>query len=117
MTLQVFGDSLRRRVLVVDPNCQCFKAFQQHPGVEGAHRGPGVPHQFLHRAVDVVLVAEDGATQHPALPVDVFGARVDHHVDAERKALLQQRSRKDVVQNNLCSGRMSELGDRDDIDE
>ena len=117
MRLQVLGDPLRRRVLVLDPNRQRLKAFEQHPGVEGAHRGSGVPHQFLHRAVDVFLVAEDRPTQHPALPVDVFGARVDHHVDPERKTLLQQRGRKNVVQHHFRPGSVSELGDRDDVDQ
>src|ERR1700722_20224843 len=88
MTLEILGDPLRRSILVIDANCQCFKAFEHYPGIERAHRRPGVSHQFLHRAVDVLLVAEDCTAQHAALPVDVFGARVDDDVDAEWKTLL-----------------------------
>ncbi|CPA16332.1 putative membrane NADH dehydrogenase NDHA [Mycobacterium tuberculosis] len=46
-------------------------------------------HQLLHRTVDVLPVTEYGPAQHPTLTVDVLGARVHHHVDPQRKALLQ----------------------------
>ena len=117
MTLQELRNPLRRGIAVLHPNRQRLKAFQQHPGVERAHRRAGVAHQLLHRTVDVLLVAEDGAAQHPALTVDVLGARVHHHVDPERKALLQQRRGKHVVQHHLCARGVSHIGHRGDVDQ
>ncbi|CNV34241.1 putative membrane NADH dehydrogenase NDHA [Mycobacterium tuberculosis] len=74
---------------MLHPNSQRLKAFQQYPGVERTHRRTGVAHQLLHRTVDVLPVTEYGPAQHPTLTVDVLGARVHHHVDPQRKALLQ----------------------------
>ena len=72
-------------------------------------------HQGLHRPVDVLLVAENRTAEHPALAVDVLGAGVDHHVDAQWQALLQQRSSEDIVQHHFCPGSMRHLRHRGDI--
>ena len=117
MTFQELRHPQCRGVAVVDPNRQRLKAFQQHPGVEWAQGRPGVAHQRLHRTVDVLLIAQDRPAEDAALAVDVLGAGVDHHVDAQWQALLQQRSGEDVVQQHLCPGGMRHLGYRRDIDQ
>ena len=42
-------------VLILHPHRQRLQAFQQRPRVERAERRAGVPHQLLHRLVDVLL--------------------------------------------------------------
>jgi NADH dehydrogenase len=87
--LKELGDAVRRGVGVVHPDGQRLKAFEHRPGVERADRRTGVAHQLLHRTVDVLLVAQDRPAEHAALTVDVLGARVHHHVGAQRETLLQ----------------------------
>ena len=53
-----------------------LETLEQRPRVERAQRRTGVPHQRLHRTVDVFLGSEDRAAEHAALAVDVLGARV-----------------------------------------
>ena len=77
-----------------------LQALGQHPGVERAQRRAGVAHQLLHRAVDELLRAQDGAAERAALAVDVLGGGVHDDVGAELERPLQQRGGEDVVDDD-----------------
>ena len=117
MVLQEFGDPLCRRVLVLHPHRQRLQTLQQRPRVERTQGRTRVPHQLLHGLVNVLLVAQNRPAEHPALSIDVLGARIDHHVDTQRKALLQDRCSKHIVQHHFCTGSVREIAYRGDVDQ
>src|SRR5579875_837413 len=52
--------------------------------------------------VDPCLAAEHRSAQHAALPVDMFGAGINHHIGAQRQRALQQWGGKDVVHHKIA---------------
>ena len=68
---------------------QRLEALQHHPGVERAHRGPGLADEVLQVVGQEFLRAEHGAAEAAALAVDVLGRRIDDDVGAVRERALQ----------------------------
>ena len=74
-------------------------------------------HEVLHRPVDELAPAEDGATEHATLPVDVLGRGVDDDVGAVVERPAEHRRAEDVVDDDLRPGRMGEVADGAHVDE
>ena len=94
--------------LRVHADAQRLQALQQHPGVErrqGRARrcaGTRTRRPSAHRALP-----EHRAAQHPALPVEVLGRRMDHDVRAELERPLQRRRAEAVVHRQQRAARFA----------
>ena len=96
---------------------QRLETFQQHPGIEGRHRGAGLPQQHVDVLVDEFLRPENDAAETTALAVDMFGCRIDDAVGAEREGALPQRRREHVVDHQRRAGLMRDLRNRRNVDD
>ena len=62
------------------------------------------------------FVDSDGPAKHPALPVDVLGAGIDDHIGSVGKRLLQDRSRKHIVDHQPGASFVGDVGDCGKVD-
>ncbi len=75
--------------------------------VNGRHRAAGVFHVGFNRLANELSAAKDHPAQGPALPVNVFGRGIDHHIRPLRDGVGIHRCGKDIVdhhQRPLCMG-------------
>ena len=84
--------------------------------MNGDSAGTGIADERLQDVVDPFLAAEDGAAEHPALPVHVLGAGIDDDVGPHCQRLLQQWGGEDVVDHDDGAGFMREVRDRREVD-
>ena len=88
---------------------QRFQAFDKHPGIEGTHGHACRAQITVHRLHDGFFT-EHGATQHPALTINIFGRRVNHDICAQFEWLLQGGCTEAVVHRQQCTCGMGDLG-------
>ena len=97
MAGEEIGDLDRRGLLLRDAHLQRLQRLQHHPGVERREARPGLAQEIVNVCLDESFGAEDHAAERAALAVDMFGRGIDDAVGAERKRLLPQRRRENVV--------------------
>lgn len=99
-------------------------AFMRRSSVSGLERDPGVEGRQHHARVLLhrqellqhqLLAGAQRAGQHPALAVEVLGARVHHDVGAELDRALQRWRREAVVDRQQRADIMRQLGQRRDV--
>lgn len=73
--------------------------------------------QLFDRPLDELPASQDGTAQHPALPVEVLGGRIDHDVGAQFERPREDRRTEHVVHHHLCTSGVGELADGSDIDQ
>src|SRR5260221_9743548 len=104
MGLETAGDRNRGAALAVDAELERLQPFQQQPSVERAERRSGMPVEQSEVVLDEFFRRKDGAAETAPLAVDVLGRGIDDDIGAERQRLLQQRGRKDIIDNEEAAG-------------
>ena len=117
VSFEIPGDRQGGAALALDPKLERLEPLQQQPGVEWAQRRPGMPVKETEIVLDEFLRRQDGATETAPLAVDVLGRRIDDDVGAERERLLQERGRKDVVDDEEAAGAVGQPCDLGEIDD
>ena len=85
---------------------QGFQALEHHPGIEGRQRHARALEHRQELVRHQLLAGTQGTRHDPALPIQVLGARVHHHVSAESHRTLQRRRGKAVVHRQQRAGLM-----------
>ncbi len=114
LALQPFGQGQGTGAVRLHADTQGFQALEEQPGVERAEGRSGGAEEadhFLH----LLAATGDHPAHAPALPVDVLGRGVDHHVRTELQRLLQRRRAEAVVHRQQRTLGVGDLGQRGDI--
>ena len=115
LLLEPLRELQRRRRLRFDAHPQRLQPPQYHPRVERAHRRPGGAEKAEHALVDRSALAQHRAAQHPALPVEKLGRRMDHDIRAEIERALQDGRAEDVVHREQRPRLLRDFRDRRDV--
>ena len=67
--------------------------------------------------LDEFFRCQDGAAETAPLAIDVLGRGIDDDIGAERQRLLQQRGRKDIVNDEEAAGAVGQPRDLGEIDD
>ena len=114
LPFQPGGQLLRTGIVLAHAQLQGLHALQEHPGVERRQARAGGTQEREHLLADALGVANDGAADATALPVQVLGGRVHDQVCTQLQRLLQHRSEETVVhdqQRALAPGNLRQPGD------
>ena len=73
--------------------------FKKTQALKGDKHGPGLAVKIMDLVFDQIAAAENDAAQTSAMPVDMLGRRIDDTIGPKLERLLQDRRRKNIVDN------------------
>src|SRR5262249_48928458 len=94
---------------------QGLQPLEQHPGVERREAGTRGAQKRVHAVHHQLASAQHGATEHPALAVQVLRRRMYYKVGSELDRTLQGRAAEAVIDYKHCSGAVRQVGERTDV--
>ena len=113
--LQPSGQQQRLGALGAHAQVQRLQALEYDPGVEGRQRHTSAFEHGQKLLGDDGLAGTQGAGHHPALPVEVLGARVHDDVGPHRHRPLQAGRGKAVVHGKQRAGVVRQIGQGLDV--
>ena len=85
----------------VDAQLERLKSFQHHPSIKRGEAGAGLTHETGKLVSHIIFATQNNAAKTPALPVNMFGRRINGDVGTQCQRLLQNRRGKHIIDNQL----------------
>ncbi len=117
MALQFLRDFQCRCGLRLHTQRHGLQSFEHDPRGERTHRAAGMFHERFNCLADQLPAAKDHTAKGTPLPVDMFGCRIDHQINALRDGVGIDRCGKNIVAHNQCAFGMGQRRNRFDINQ